>query len=297
MHALTSVLILLLGCSSGSGDRLGGAAADPTPPPVCSGARVLGGLPDDLDESSGLAYSVARPNLLWSHDDSGAPPVLFAMDTLGRVRARVRVAGARNVDWEDIAAGPCPAGGSCLWIADTGNNDGDRRDLIVYRVPEPDAGDSVSQPASSLVIRYADGPHDTEAIAVSPKGALYLVTKGSLGRPRYVFMVPRPTADGVNVPRPVARLGGPRPLITGAAMSPDGEWLGIRTYDAVRFFRVEKPDSLVALGADGGIPLTALAESQGEAIAIRADGTVFLSSEAGHGRPAQLARMTCTFPR
>src|SRR5689334_12926657 len=61
----------------------------------------------DVPEASGLTISRRHDGLLWTHNDSGNEPVLFAIDTSGRARGRVRVS-ARLRDWEDISAAPAP---------------------------------------------------------------------------------------------------------------------------------------------------------------------------------------------
>src|SRR2546425_2345850 len=72
-----------------------------------------------LIESSGVAVSHAHPGVLWSHNDSGDGPYLYATDLTGADRGRVLVSGAENEDWEDMALGPCPRrpGGArvCTW--------------------------------------------------------------------------------------------------------------------------------------------------------------------------------------
>ena len=73
--------------------------------------------------SSAASCAAARsPGLLWSHDDSGAGPVLFGLRADGRVAARPTVTGAQAVDWEDIAAGPAPDGRPLLYVGDIGDN-------------------------------------------------------------------------------------------------------------------------------------------------------------------------------
>lgn len=58
-----------------------------------------------IDESSGLARSQRRDDLLWTLNDSGGATELYAIGTDGRLRARLRVTGApANVDWEDLAS-------------------------------------------------------------------------------------------------------------------------------------------------------------------------------------------------
>ena len=57
---------------------------------------------------------------------------------LGHLKATLTIANVRNVDWEDIACGPCHGGHDyCIYIADTGGNT--RHDAnTVYRVVEPE---------------------------------------------------------------------------------------------------------------------------------------------------------------
>lgn len=116
----------------------------------------------ELPEASGLTLSHRTPGLLWSHNDSG-PPAILAINASGAVQGRVQVSNATVDDWEDITAGPCP-GGSCLYIADIGDNGKGRRNITIYRVPEPQPGDGKTAPAGAFTARYPDGAHDAEAL-------------------------------------------------------------------------------------------------------------------------------------
>jgi hypothetical protein len=120
-----------------------------------------------LPEASGVAASRRTPGVLWAHNDSGEP-LVFALNEQGAVTGRVRVTGARVEDWEDIAVGPC-AQGSCLYIADVGDNSGNRDHVTVYRVPEPSPQDSSTAPAEVFRARYAGGAYDAEALFVTPE--------------------------------------------------------------------------------------------------------------------------------
>ena len=51
----------------------------------------LGPLPPELRESSGIAVSRTQPGVLWSHNDSGDAPTLYAIDLKGRLLAKVAV--------------------------------------------------------------------------------------------------------------------------------------------------------------------------------------------------------------
>src|SRR5687768_676017 len=65
---------------------------------TCRATSEPQALPAEARESSGLARSRRSPNLLWTHNDAGNEPVVFATDTSGRLVARVAVSGARLVD-------------------------------------------------------------------------------------------------------------------------------------------------------------------------------------------------------
>src|SRR5215510_11533992 len=64
-----------------------------------------------VNESSGIGASRINRGILWTHNDSGAGPFIFAFDRKGKHRGVWRVAGAGCVDWEDMALGPGPAQG------------------------------------------------------------------------------------------------------------------------------------------------------------------------------------------
>ncbi|OLB68081.1 MAG: hypothetical protein AUI09_01350 [Gemmatimonadetes bacterium 13_2_20CM_2_66_5] len=174
-------------------------------------------------ESSGVAVSHAYPGVLWTHNDSGDGPYLYATDLRGTDRGALLVPGAQAIDWEDIGLGPCPVSflpkaGSCLYLADTGDNLEFRPFVTVYAIPEPPpperAGDTLGTTrAPALVrLRYPDGPHDVEALYVSPRDtALYLVSKGARHRGGH------PTGRS---PRCVAHLLGDLPVLSGSWWPP-----------------------------------------------------------------------------
>jgi hypothetical protein len=100
-------------------------------PPVVD-ARPVVQLPLVLSESSGL--SVAGPNQLWSLNDAGNTNQLFCFDTTGVLLRSLLIVNASNVDWEDLATDDQGR----IYINDAGNNQNDRRDLKIYRIPNPE---------------------------------------------------------------------------------------------------------------------------------------------------------------
>ena len=155
--------------------------AAPRPPALCGAlrVRVTGRVADpSANELSGLVRSRSQPDLLWSHDDSGAGPLLYGLRSDGRVATRPTVTGAQAEDWEDIAAGPGADGRPLLYVGDIGDNGAQRPAIDVYRVAEPRVGDAATAPAAHLRLRYPDGAHDAEALLVDPlRGELVIVTK------------------------------------------------------------------------------------------------------------------------
>lgn len=271
-------------------------AATPTPGAVCKPSGEVIRLAD-LPEGSGVAASRRTPGVLWAHNDSGLP-VIFALSEQGRVAGRVRITGAEVADWEDVAVGTCEQG-TCLYIADIGDNDGKRGRITVYRVPEPSPQDASTSPAEAFHAKYPDGAHDAEALFVTGDSGILIVTKGDPG-PIALYRFPRPlqpqtvvTLERVGAPAGGANVGREdRP--TGADVSRDGRWVAVRTTRRVAFYRTE--DLTAGRWREAyRVDVTGLKEPRGEGIAFGADGTVFLLGEAGTlGRAGTLARLACT---
>ena len=251
-----------------------------------------------LKESSGVAVSRQHPGILWTHNDSGSDPELYAVDTAGSVLGRLLLVGAGAVDWEDIAIGPCADRPtvSCIYVADTGDNQERRRDVGIYLTPEPD--DYLGQmraAARYIALRYPDGPRDVEALAVRQSGEVLLVTKGrSTGIELYRVGADALSADTVQVERwtgldivPQRMIGR---LVTGAAEGKDDALLAVRTYTQIFFFRLDDFPGTVTL--QGSCWLGAY-EPQGEAIDFLDDSTLVLTSEGSKGRPAGLSLVRC----
>jgi hypothetical protein len=256
-------------------------------------------LPVTVHESSGLALAGAG-DALWTHNDSGRP-VLHLVGFDGRARGQVTVTGATVTDWEDVAAGPCPGSGRCLFVGDIGDNEARRARITIYRVPEPGPSDAQTMPAEALTATYPEGAQDAEGLFVLPDGGVYVVTKGETG-PVAIYELPRTARPGVaSRLRRVTQLNADRvdrrERITGAAASPDGQWLALRTVRAVSFY----PTGSLAAGTLGEPlvqDLRPLREPQGEAVEFGRDGVIHLSSEGGKKEvPATLSRLTCQLPQ
>jgi hypothetical protein len=250
-------------------------------------------LPEGLQEASGVAISRTHAGVFWTHGD-GSAATLFAVDSAGRLLGRVRLATDVLADWEDVALAPCGAS-DCLYVADVGDNSEGREQLRVLRVREPDPSDGSAQ-VEIFRMRLPDGPRDVEAIFVLPGERVHLVSKGRSDEVAVYRYPGALSADGVAELSRVQRLSeGPRALprqVTGAAASPDGQRVAIRTYESLLLYRVEG-DTLAPL-EEGTINLRTLAEAQGEGVALADDGSIALTSEAGPaGQRGSLALLRC----
>jgi hypothetical protein len=270
-------------------------ACRPIDPGDCGVPRRTAVLPDELREASGVVASVRNPGLFWAHNDSRWDPVLTLVDTSGTIHARVRIDGAANVDWEDIAIGRCDDG-HCIYIADTGDNRFERGGGVIYRLPEPDRSDSVAS-AEAFPVRYPDGSYNVEALFVLDDETIYLISKGTLGAPvvfRHAGTLRRGEELGM---QRVQSLGSKRPLrrpdrVTGADATGDGSAVLLRSSNALRFYRLDG-DTLVAFGRL--IDLRPLGEGLGEGVTLGPDRLVVLVGERVPSRdvPATISVVEC----
>jgi hypothetical protein len=238
-----------------------------------------------LKESSGVAPSLLQPNLFWTHNDSGDSSRLFLFGRNGLVR-EVRVEGARNRDWEDMASARIQ-GRPYLFIADIGDNSRRRSTVTIYRIPEPVPGAQTARPDRTITLRYPGGPQDAECLLVHPQtGMITLVTKSGSG-PSQVF---RATQTDTLVKIGQISLGGfirESRMVTGGAISPDGNHVVLRTYmGAYEFDAPARFDDWVR--SRPRFVSTDL-DIQGEAITYFPNGDAFLTTS--EGRPMSASRI------
>ena len=257
---------------------------------------------------------MTQPGIIFGLNDSGHEPLLFAFDSTGRSRGVWRVNGARNLDWEAAASGPCEAGSDqrCLYIGDVGDNEARKPTVTVYRVAEPivpsapadrrAAPDAGLPAARVLQIRYPDSPHDVEALYVTPAGDLFLITKRRLldaaRRPRQalIYRVPATawrssgTATATLVDSlPIVPGDWPGRQVTDAALSADGSKLAVRTYAEVYVFQVDTATGLPsASGRPAVCTILDLNEKQGEGIGWWWDQRRLLLTSEGNGEPLRV---------
>ena len=262
---------------------------------VCRIAEATRPLPTIVRETSGLARGIQNPNVLWTHNDSGGYAELFALGLDGREQARVSIKGARAADWEDLAGGSC-GNAACLYIADTGDNAGERARITVYEINEPTLSQREQPVQRTMHARYPDGPQDAEALFRLPSGELYIVTKGRQKAIKLYRL--DPVSDTATAVLQLVREIAPKPAspmdwVTAATASPNGRWVAIRSYSTLYLYRTD--DLMKGNLSPLSFALTGLGEKQGESLALGDDGTVWLSSEAENmAEVPTFAKLSCS---
>jgi hypothetical protein len=241
----------------------------PAPAQEVEGAEVALRLEDPrIQESSGLALSRRHPAVLWTHNDSGDGPRLYAVGADGRTLATLTLAGVAARDWEAMAAGRDDRGRPALFVGDIGDNQDLWPEVAVYRVAEPARLRDATVPAVRYRLRYPDGPRNAEALLVDPRSRrLYVATKDADGGGLYRAPA-RLRTDRVNLLRRVARVP---PVVTDGAFLPDGRGFVLRDYQEAYVYAA--PGRRVAAF---DLP----PQYQGESLTVSADGrSVLVGSE------------------
>ncbi|MGB7325141.1 MAG: hypothetical protein WBD31_09735 [Rubripirellula sp.] len=241
-----------------------------------------------LTESSGLAFSNRRAKTVWTHNDSGGRPELFAFDSAGKRLARHPFAAIKQAtDWEDIASfvdGDRPR----MLIADCGDNNGNRASIPIYLFDEPDPSLPTKEVnLQTLRVTYPDGPRDCEAVAVDVRRRLIVFVTKSVLPVSGVYTIPLPPRDeqaksqtlDVTATR-ICTLA--IPMVTAADFDPEtGELWVINYFQAFRFSHIDAAltEQLTALPIAMDLPKL----RQIEAIAVDRNGAAWVTSE---GNPA-----------
>ena len=138
-------------------------------------------LPKEVNETSGLFFHNGR---LWTHNDSGGKPILYALDTTNyKIVQRITLSHAKNKDWEDVCTD-----GETVFVGDFGNNKGNRKNLRIYTFPLsaiPNEGDATLT-VDSINFTFGDQTdftkrkvHDFDCEAFfASDDCLYLFSKG-----------------------------------------------------------------------------------------------------------------------
>jgi hypothetical protein len=276
-----------------------------------------------LREVSGVAASLLNEDVLWMLADAGNAAAVFAVSSRSAETLLQVNLPAPNVDFEDLALGPCPdLSGPCLFVGDTGDNDGARAVVFVYAFPEPVIAPeapvgvvSLEQvwvmPMWVMPMTFPNNESvDVEALAVFPDASALLLIEKTTDASARVFAYRAPwssTLNGFDSPPRGLEASGSIAVpaegkkrerkVTGASLHWSGTRLlvrftgGLAEYAAVDPVAFLDPSSLTPRQILASPP----GEEQGEAITWSNDGTAFFSiAEAPKGATPLLHKSACT---
>ncbi|MSQ03171.1 MAG: hypothetical protein EXR71_14990 [Myxococcales bacterium] len=243
------------------------ADVEPEPQPgACASFEsgvVVGHLPPELDEVSGLVASRTHPGVLWALEDSGNAAEIYALDIDGTLLATISLP-VPNIDWEELAIAPCGEV-DCLTIADVGDNNLVRDDAVLYRLTEPAVADGTAS-VETIRLRYAAGPQNVEAVVVDAAGAATLFSKRSDGSSEVL-------RESGGYYRSVATLSVGTPgeaewygRVTGASLWPDDKTLLLRSYGHAWRYDLDEHGLAGIAGSDRS-ELDVVGQEQVEAVA------------------------------
>lgn len=277
---LSSVLLLLSGCSISQ--------------TVQPAALSVIELPKALVESSGL---VCVDQQFISFNDSGGPPILYRFDRKGQIVKQLKLS-VRNEDWEAISSD-----GEFLYLADIGNNAGQRRSLAIYKVPlnwsglkQPYTPEQIKiqLPVSDKVLPYQ---HDIDFEAlVYQQQSLWLISKSWASQiPARYKLDPKSSLQKLGAAETFA---GPGFLVTDAVFDKDLEqWWMVGYSDPHKAIwaylssaglepRIARYDQQMKLLETQALPTS----GQVEGVCIDQDKQIWISEEGNKHSPARLIK-------
>lgn len=255
----------------------------------------------EITESSGIAASRCNKNVLWTHNDSGDGAFIFAINEKGEKLGTWKVSGAKNKDWEDIAAFQDKQTGKCfLYIGDIGNNERLRSEMTIYRVAEPQVSDkdknsseknpNETENADAIKIEYPDVRRDAETLMVNPNtGDIYILTKRLSGAAGVYKLAANYSLEKSNKLEKTADFSVPaipNGFLTGGDISPDGKRVIICDYfSAYEIVLPENAKNFDEIWKQKPVIVELGEREQGEAVGYSAEGKAIFAASEGKNSP------------
>lgn len=206
-----------------------------------------------ISESSGLTVSALHSGVLYTVNDSGNDPILFALDESGHTLAELGLPiTAADIEAMDAYA---DADGAHILVADVGDNLRWRPHIWLHVFAEPAVlNDQQLHLSRSIQVSLPNGPRDIEAVAIDrPRNRVLLLSKRHY--PPELFSIPLSASGAVtamqlqdfpNWPRPTEldlernATGGQYKYMPGG-MDIAGQHLLITTYKPLLLIDLAQP--------------------------------------------------------
>ncbi|PHN95365.1 hypothetical protein CSC80_08555 [Maribacter sp. 6B07] len=255
--------------------------------------KVIADLQGSLDENSGLA--TYGDSTVWVIEDGGNKDEIYQINLKGDILKSLKVKNGDNQDWEDLTTDK--AGN--LYIGDIGNNANKRKDLVIYKLPNPtiEPGDKID--AVKIKLHYPDQKdfppkkeglfYDSEAI-FHHDGKIFIVTKNrskAFTGEAHIYSVPdtKGTYEATLVGSFTPCKDWKICQITSIDISPKGDRIVALSYGKLFIFTDFTWDDFTK-GNMQEIDLGA--RSQLESVCFLNDDTLLISDEKAHSEGGNL---------
>lgn len=190
-------------------------------------------LPKSIKENSGMTTII--DSTMWFVEDSGNDNILYKVNHKGQLLRELTIKNVANHDWEDLAKDDKQN----VYIGDFGNNDNLRKNLSIYKIPNPETVSGNEITAEIISFYYPEQKDfppkkdelffDAESLFYF-KDHLYIITKNRshpFNGEAFLYRVPAKkghyAAEYLDVF--TAKAGKKKANITSADISPDGKTL------------------------------------------------------------------------
>ncbi|SEB52932.1 hypothetical protein SAMN05192540_0728 [Maribacter dokdonensis] len=255
--------------------------------------KVIADLPGSLDENSGLA--TYGDSTVWAIEDGGNKDEIYQINLKGDILKSLKVKNGDNQDWEDLTTDK--AGN--LYIGDIGNNANKRKDLVIYKLPNPTIEPGNKIDAEKIKLHYPDQKdfppkkeglfYDSEAI-FHHDGKIFIVTKNrskAFTGEAHIYSVPdtKGTYEATLVGSFTPCKDWKICQITSIDISPNGDRIVALSYGKLFIFTDFTWDDFTK-GNMQEIDLGA--RSQLESVCFLNDDTLLISDEKAHSEGGNL---------
>ena len=204
----------------------------------------LADLPRNLEENSGII--TLKDSLVWVIADRGNKDEIYQVDLDGHLLRELKVKNAKNVDWEDLAMDT----NHNVFIGDFGNNNNKRRDLTIYKLPNPEIEKGKKITAEEIIFKYPSQKqfppvvgelnYDAEAF-FHHNNALYIITKNRtvpFTGEAFIYKVPDTpgTYEAEFIGKFITCKQEGKCQVTAADISPDGSTIALLGYGKLWIF-------------------------------------------------------------
>lgn len=246
--------------------------------------KVVTNLPKLLDEVSGIEKE-ANSDKIWMINDSGNKSELYKVTSEGKIEKTISI-NAKNYDWEDLTSDDK----GNLYIADFGNNDNKRKNLVILKIKKEDLlkGDNIevekiqfSYPnQTKFPPKKKDRFFDAESL-IYKDGFLYIFTKSRV-KDQYgkttLYKVPATTGEHIaTYISDYTNCSDAHCVITASAISSDKNKVALLTHQSVLIFTNFKGDDFFS----GDVKEYIFNHiSQKEGVDFKDDTTLYITDEA-----------------